>query len=161
MSDPFNAVLSVVVVVTIIVLLKIVEKIKFQDLEGSYKATTVIIILVVISEAIYLAISFSLLKNAIETVTSLSALLIFFAFVYLNKLQNAASGLSLALSSKVMVGEKVKIDGKKGTIVKIGLTKTIVEDDDSKNRLYIPNKKFDEVVVELTHNKKKEYLESE
>ena len=104
----------------------------------------------------YLSISFKLLEYVIETVTSLSAVLIFFAFVYLNKLQNAASGLSIALSPRINVGDLVEIENKSGKIVQLGLTKTVVElDKTNGKKMWIPNKKFDEAVTILENKQSK------
>jgi small-conductance mechanosensitive channel len=123
-----------------------VERIKFKTLSGSHKATGVIIIIISIIETIYLAITLKLLASAIEVVTSLSAILLFFTFVYLNKLQNAISGMSIALGKRFNVGNTIEFDGKQGEIMQIGLVKTIIKIDNNKIML-IPNKKFDEEVM--------------
>lgn len=159
-TEQVYGIISVLLAASLIIGLNILEKIKFQNLVGSYKAIIVITILIIIAEIIYLSISFRLLEYVIETVTSLSAVLIFFAFVYLNKLQNAASGLSIALSPRINVGDLVEIENKSGKIVQLGLTKTIVElDKINGKRMWIPNKKFDEVVTIL--DKKQSEIESE
>ena len=126
--------------------IKIIERYKFKTLSGSYKATGVIIIIISIIEIIYLSITLKLLISAIEIVTSLSAILLFFTFIYLNKLQNAISGMSISLGKRLNVGTQIEINGLKGTILQIGLTKTIVKVDDSDKLLLIPNKKFDEEI---------------
>lgn len=137
------AIISIIVTLGIFLAIKITERIKLKSLTGSHKATGVIFIIIAIAEVIYLAITLKVLSSAIEIVTSLSALLIFFAFVYLNKLQNAVSGISMSLG-KINVGNKIEFQGKTGTISQIGLVKTVIELDDSQKVLVIPNKKFDE-----------------
>lgn len=155
-TEQLYGIISILLAASIIICLNILEKTKFQNLVGSYKAIIVISILIIIAEAIYLSISFKLLAYVIETVTSLSAVLIFFAFVYLNKLQNAASGLSIALSPRINVGDFVEIDDKCGKVVQLGLTKTIVElDKTNGKKMWIPNKKFDEVVTILENQQSK------
>ncbi|MGD8707447.1 MAG: mechanosensitive ion channel [Nitrosopumilaceae archaeon] len=142
----FYAIISIITTACIILIIKLVERIKFKTLSGSHKATGVIIIIISIIETIYLAITLKLLASAIEVVTSLSAILLFFTFVYLNKLQNAISGMSIALGKRFNVGNTIEFDGKQGEIMQIGLVKTIIKIDNNKIML-IPNKKFDEEVM--------------
>ncbi|MGD8432149.1 MAG: mechanosensitive ion channel [Nitrosopumilaceae archaeon] len=156
MTIDIYAIISLIFALTAIAIVRIIDYYKFGGLEGSYKALVVIILLIVVAEGLYLSINFNLLTYAIETVTSLSAILIFMAFVFLNKLQNAASGLSIALSPNIHVGDKIELENKKGTIIKLGLTKTTVElDGDNSRKIWIPNKKFDEVLVSISKKEKK------
>ena len=143
----FYAIISIIVTACIFLIIKLVERIKFKTLSGSHKATGVIIIIISIIETMYLAITLKFLASAIEVVTSLSAILLFFTFVYLNKLQNAISGMSIALGKRFNVGNTIEFDGKKGEIIQIGLVKTIVKIDDGDKIMLIPNKKFDEEIM--------------
>ena len=151
MTLEIHAIISILITIAAIISAKIIDYYKFKKLEGSYKAFVVIVMLIVIAEGIYLSINFDLLTYALETVTSLSAILIFAAFVYLNKLQNAASGISIALSTNIRIGAKIEIEKRKGTIIKLGLTKTIIQMNDNDERIWIPNKKFDEVLVSISN----------
>ena len=155
--DPFFPILSLILVGSIIVIIKLVEYTKFQTLKGSHKATSVVFIILGVSESLYLSRSMGLLIPAIEIVTSLSAILLFFTFVYLNKLQNAVSGMSIALSPRMNVGDEIECKGKRGIITQIGLSKTIVKLEDSDRLMFIPNKKLDEEIsiikkIKTTHN---------
>lgn len=155
MTELVFGIVSIIITALCISIVKIVDYTKFKHLVGSYKATTVIIIIIVIAEGVYLSVSFQFLTSALETVTSLGAVLIFLAFVFLNKLQNAASGLSMALGSRGKLGDQVEIDGIRGTIVQLGLTKTVLEVKGMEGmRYYIPNKVFDEKASFLTFRKK-------
>ena len=153
------ALVSVLITTAIFIIIKIVEFTKFRTLLGSGKATGVIFIIIAIAETMYLSATLKILSPAIEVVTSLSAILLFFTFVYLNKLQNAISGMSIALGRRINVGNKIEFENKRGKIIQIGLTKTVVELEDSRIML-IPNKKFDEEVSVIsnpnTHNEKLE-----
>lgn len=140
------SIISIIVTLGIIIGIKIIEKYKFKTLSGSHKATGVIIIIISIIEIIYLSITLKLLISAIEIVTSLSAILLFFTFIYLNKLQNAISGMSISLGKRLNVGTSIEFNGLKGRILQIGLTKTIVKIDNSDKLMLIPNKKFDEEI---------------
>jgi small-conductance mechanosensitive channel len=151
-SNILYAVVSIVITASVFVIIKAVELTKFKTLLGSGKATGVICIIIAIAEAMYLLVTLKILSPAIEVVTSLSAILLFFTFVYLNKLQNAISGMSIALGRRINVGSKIEFGNKQGKIIQIGLTKTIVELDDSKLML-IPNKKFDEEVSIISNSK--------
>ncbi|MCA9827415.1 MAG: mechanosensitive ion channel [Nitrosopumilus sp.] len=151
-SNMLFAVISIVITSIVFIMIKVVEFTKFRTLLGSGKATGVIFIIITIAEVMYLSATLKILSPAIEVVTSLSAILLFFTFVYLNKLQNAISGMSIALGRRINVGSEIEFDNKLGTIIQIGLTKTIVELDDSRLML-IPNKKFDEEVSVISNSK--------
>ena len=142
-----------VITAIIIAVIKIIEFTKFRTLTGSHKATGVIFIIITIVEGIYVASSMKILSPAIEVVTSLSAFLLFFTFVYLNKLQNAISGMSISLGRRINVGNGIEYNGKYGTIIQIGLTKTIVQLDNSEKEMLIPNKKFDEEITIINRAK--------
>ncbi|QUC64087.1 mechanosensitive ion channel [Nitrosopumilus sp. K4] len=146
------AIISILITASIFIIIKIVEFTKFRTLLGSGKATGVIFIIIAIAEVMYLAVTLKMLSPAIEVVTSLSAILLFFTFVYLNKLQNAISGMSIALGRRINVGSDIEFEGKHGKIIQIGLTKTMVELNDSRVML-IPNKKFDEEVSIISNSK--------
>jgi hypothetical protein len=157
-TNVLYAIASLFITGIILALIKIVERIKFKSLSGSYKATGVMIIIIGIAEAIYLASSLRLLTTAIEVVTSLSAILLFFTFIYLNKLQNAISGMSISLGRRINVGTKIEFEGKYGRVIQIGLTKTIVRLDKSDNLMLIPNKKFDEEISVIDDSQIKKTL---
>ena len=151
-SSVTYAIVSIIITASIFVIIKVVELTKFRTLLGSGKATGVIFIIIAIAEAMYLSVTLKMLTPAIEVVTSLSAILLFFTFVYLNKLQNAISGMSIALGRRINVGSSIEFENKHGKIIQIGLTKTIVELEDSRLML-IPNKKFDEEVSVVSNSK--------
>jgi hypothetical protein len=130
---------SIFLTFIVLAIIKVIERIKFKTLSGSHKATGVIII-ISITEVIYLSMTLKILSSAIEIVTSLSAILLFFTFVYLNKLQNAVSGMSLSLGRRANIGNKIEFVGEKGTIIQIGLTKTIVKLDGTNRQMLIPSK---------------------
>lgn len=141
-----NVLFSIIITIVIVIGIKITEKYKLKTLSGSHKATGVIIIIISVIEVIYISITLKLLISAIEIVTSLSAILLFFTFIYLNKLQNAISGMSISLGKRLNVGTIIEINGVKGKIIQIGLTKTIVKLDSPNKLMMIPNKKFDEEI---------------
>ncbi len=141
------AIISIIITAIVLILIKIFDYIKLKTLSGSYKATGVIILIICIAEGLYLTRSFGILVPAIEVIASVSALLLFFTFVTLNKLQNAISGMSIALGSRINVGTKIEFEGKNGKVIQIGLTKTIVKLDNEEKLLLIPNKKFDEEIA--------------
>jgi len=150
----FYAIISIVITAVVLIIIKAIEVTKFRTLLGSGKATSVIFIIIAIAEIMYVSATLKILSPAIEVVTSLSAILLFFTFIYLNKLQNAISGMSIALGRRMSVESSIEFDGKRGKIIQIGLTKTVVELEDSRLML-IPNKKFDEEVTLISNSKMK------
>jgi preprotein translocase subunit YajC len=148
-NSVFYSILSLIIIGSILISIKLIEREKFKTLSGSHKATGVIIIILCVVEIIYLSLNFKLLSSAIEIVTSLSAFLLFFTFIYLNKLQNAISGLSISLGNRIKVGQRIEFEGNFGKVTQIGLTKTIIKLEDSERIMLIPNKKFDEEITIL------------
>ena len=64
--------------------------------------------------------------------------------------------MSIALGTRMNVGDSLEFEGKKGKIKQIGLTKTIIELDESSKIMMIPNKKIDEeiAIIQKNHPKK-------
>lgn len=153
-SNIFYAIVSIAITALVLIIIKAIEVTKFRTLLGSGKATSVIFIIIGIAEIMYVSATLKILSPAIEVVTSLSAILLFFTFIYLNKLQNAISGMSIALGRRMNVESIIEFDGKRGKIIQIGLTKTVVELEDSRLML-IPNKKFDEEIALISNSKMK------
>ncbi|MEM1947062.1 MAG: mechanosensitive ion channel [Candidatus Caldarchaeum sp.] len=67
------------------------------------------------------------------------------------------SGISLALDPKINIGSEVEIDGKRGKIIDITLTRVVISGDEC--IILVPNKKFrEEVVVVYSTKPLEKYL---
>jgi moderate conductance mechanosensitive channel len=55
------------------------------------------------------------------------------------------AGISIALDPRLNIGSEVEVDGKRGKIIEISLTRTIISGDEC--LIIVPNRKFRESVV--------------
>jgi len=154
MSQTVFAVISIVITVAIMLIVKLIDRVKFKELAGSHKIVVVVCILAVSGELVYLSTSFGLLVYAVETIASIGVGLVVLGIAFQNKLKNAAAGLSIYLGPRVNLGDIIEIDNKVGVVKEIHLTKTIIELNDG-NEMWIPNVKFDEAII-ITHKGNKQ-----
>ena len=154
MSQIVFAVISLVITITIMLIVKFIDRVKFKELTGSHKIVVVVWMLAIAGELVYLSTSFGLLEYVFEIIASIGVGLVVLGITFQNKLKNAAAGLSIFLGSRVNLGDIIEIDNKVGVIKEIHLTKTIVELNDG-NEMRIPNVKFDEEII-ITHKGNKQ-----
>jgi len=154
MSQIVFAVISIVITITIMLIAKFIDRVKFKGLTGSHKIVVVVSILAISGELVYLSTSFGLLEYVFEIIASIGVGLVVLGITFQNKLKNAAAGLSIFLGPRINLGDIIEIDNKVGVIKEIHLTKTIIELNDG-NEMWIPNVKFDEEVI-ITHKGNKQ-----
>ena len=154
MSQIVFAVISIVITITIMLIAKYIDHIKFKGLTGSHKIVVVVSMLAIASELVYLSTSFGLLEYVFEIIASIGVGLVVLGITFQNKLKNAAAGLSIFLGPRVNLGDIIEIDNKVGVIKEIHLTKTIIELKNG-NEMWIPNVKFDEEII-ITHKGNKQ-----
>ena len=154
MSEIVLVVISIVITITIMLIVKIIDRVKFKELTGSHKIVVVVGLLAIAGELVYLSTSFGLLVYAFETIASIGVGLVVLGIAFQNKLKNAAAGLSIYLGPRINLGDIIEIDNKVGVVKEIHLTKTIIELNDG-NEMWIPNVQFDEKIV-ITHKGNKQ-----
>jgi len=154
MSQIIFFVISIVITVAIMLIVKLIDRVKFKDLTGSHKIVVVVCLLAIAGELVYLSTSFGLLGYVFETIASIGVGLVVLGITFQNKLKNAAAGLSIYLGPRINLGDLIEIDNKVGVIKEIHLTKTIIELKNG-NEMWIPNVKFDEGIV-ITHKENKQ-----
>ena len=154
MSQIIFAVISIVITITIMLIAKCIDRMKFKGLTGSHKIVVGVSMLAIAGELVYLSTSFGLLEYVFEIIASIGVGLVVLGITFQNKLKNAAAGLSIFLGPQVNLGDIIEIDNKVGVIKEIHLTKTIIELNDG-NEMWIPNVKFDEEVI-ITHKGNKQ-----
>jgi len=154
MPEIVLVVISIVITVAIMLIVKLIDRVKFKELTGSHKIVVVVGLLALTGELVYLSTSFGLLAYAFETIASIGVGLVVLGIAFQNKLKNAVAGLSIYLSPRVNLGDIIEIDNKVGVVKEIRLTKTIIELNDG-NEMWIPNVKFDEEIV-ITHKGNKQ-----
>ena len=154
MSQIVFAVISIVITISIMLIAKCIDRVKFKGLTGSHKIVVVVSMLAIVGELVYLSTSFGLLEYVFEIIASIGVGLVVLGITFQNKLKNAAAGLSIFLGPRVNLGDIIEIDNKVGVIKEIHLTKTIIELNDG-NEMWIPNVKFDEEII-ITHKGNKQ-----
>ena len=154
MTQIVFAVISIVITISIMLIAKYIDRVKFKGLTGSHKIVVVVSMLAIASELVYLSTSFGLLEYVFEIIASIGVGLVVLGITFQNKLKNAAAGLSIFLGPQVNLGDIIEIDNKVGVIKEIHLTKTIIELNDG-NEMWIPNVKFDEEII-ITHKGNKQ-----
>jgi len=154
MSQIVFAVISIVITISIMLIAKYIDRVKFKGLTGSHKIVVVVSMLAIVGELVYLSTSFGLLEYVFEIIASIGVGLVVLGITFQNKLKNAAAGLSIFLGPRVNLGDIIEIDNKVGVIKEIHLTKTIIELNNG-NEMWIPNVKFDEEII-ITHKGNKQ-----
>ena len=154
MTQIVFAVISIVITISIMLIAKYIDRVKFKGLTGSHKIVVVVFMLAIAGELVYLSTSFGLLEYVFEIIASIGVGLVVLGITFQNKLKNAAAGLSIFLGPRVNLGDIIEIDNKVGVIKEIHLTKTIIELNDG-NEMWIPNVKFDEEII-ITHKGNKQ-----
>jgi len=154
MSQTVFVVISIAITVAIMLIVKLIDRVKFKELAGSHKIVVVVCILAVSGELVYLSTSFGLIEYVFEIIASIGVGLVVLGIAFQNKLKNAAAGLTIFLGPRVNLGDIIEIDNKVGVVKEIHLTKTIIELKDG-NEMWIPNVKFDEAII-ITHKGNKQ-----
>lgn len=148
------AVISIVVAVSVLAITKYLTSTKLADLKGTQKLLGLISFIVIGIELTYLGVLFDLFTLASSVIASLGVAFALITFALQNHLKNIVSGIGLYMNKRIDVGDIIEIDDKKGTIVEFHLMKTIALTDDGRF-MNIPNLKFNETVVLISHKDKK------
>lgn len=149
-------VLSVALAVGVFFATRQIIKIKFPDLKGTEKLLGLATAGIVLAEIVYLGINFRLFSFALELITSIGVGMVVFGIALQHQLKNIVSGIGLFFNKEINVGDIIRIEEEKGTIIELHLTHTIALTEKGE-RINIPNQKFAEDVVVITHKRKGNY----
>jgi small-conductance mechanosensitive channel len=127
---------------------------KLSNLKGTQKLLGLISIIIIGLELTFLGVLFDLFTIAASVIASAGVAFALVSFALQNHLKNMVSGIGLYLNKRIDIGDIVEIDSKKGTIIEFHLMKTVALTDDGKF-MNIPNLKFNETVVLISHKDKK------
>ena len=150
----YYAIISIVISTTMWVAVKFFMSRKLANLQGTQKLLGLISIIIIGFELAFLGISFDLFTIASSVIASVGVAFALVSFALQNHLKNTVSGIGLYLNKRIDIGDIVEIDGKKGTITEFHLMKTVALTDDGEF-MNIPNLKFSETVVLISHKDKK------
>jgi small-conductance mechanosensitive channel len=127
---------------------------KLSNLKGTQKLLGLISVIIIGLELTFLGVLFDLFTIAASVIASAGVAFALVSFALQNHLKNMVSGIGLYLNKRIDIGDIVEIDSKKGTIIEFHLMKTVALTDDGKF-MNIPNLKFNETVVLISHKDKK------
>lgn len=152
--------LSIIVSAIVFLSIRYTIRKKLRDLKGTQKLLGLITIGIIVSELVYLGISFELFKIAAEIIASIGVAFALVVWSIQNNLKNAVAGIGIYLNPEIDVGDIIEVDGNKGVIIEIQLTKiTAISEEGVK--LFIPTQKIHEEVVKIHHKERREYNQKE
>ena len=147
----YNAIISIIISITVFSVIKLVISRKLSNLKGSQKLVGLISFIIVIIQLVYLGVLFDLFTLAASVIASFGVAFALISFALQNHLKNIVSGIGLYLNKKINIGDTIEIDGKKGVITEFHLLKTIAKTQEGKI-MNIPNLKFSETVILTSSN---------
>lgn len=151
-----HGILSIVISTVSFFTIRYIIRIKFHDLKGTEKLLGLATAGIILAEIVYLGINFKMFSFALELITSIGVGMVIFGIAFQHQLKNIVAGIGLFFNKEINVGDIIKIDFEKGTIIELHLTHTIALTDKGE-RINIPNQKFAEDVVVITHKRKGNY----
>lgn len=105
-----------------------------------------VLTIISLAAAIYLAVTWGLFEVLIGVAAAAGAITLIVGLALLPWINDAFAGVALILDPLIKVGAEVELEGKRGRIVEIRLTKTRIAGDEC--LLIVPNRKFrDELVI--------------
>lgn len=148
------AIISLAIASGVFLLLRQVIRTKFKRLKGVQKMLKQITIAIIIVEIFYLGFDFDLFKFAIETIASIGVAFVLVAWALQNHLKNIVAGIEIYLNPKIDVGHTIEVEGNRGVITELYLTKIVAITEDGAE-LTIPTQKIHQEVAKLYPKEKK------
>ncbi len=138
--------------VSLFIFAKTIIQRKLSELKGSQKIIGIASIGIVIGEILYVGNEWRLFQIAFEAIASIGVAFGLFSIALQSHIRNAIAGIGIYLNPQINVGDVIEVEGKKGVIIEIHLTKTILLTDEGQ-RVFIPNLKFTESVMIISQKK--------
>ena len=143
--------ISIVIAIFAFFIARLIINHKLKDLYGYQKILSIIVILIIFGELLFLGLSYGLFNFALELVTSIGVGMVVLGISFQNTLKNRVAGIRIFFNTEVRIGDTIQINENKGKIIKIGLSKTIAETENG-SKIFIPNQKFNDDVIIITRN---------
>ncbi len=151
--DYLVGILSVVVSLGVFFSIRYVIRLRLRKLKGTQKLLGLISVGIIVTELVYLGINFELFKIATEIIASVGVAFALVVWSLQNNLKNAVAGIGIYLNPEIDVGDVIEVDGNKGVILELHLTKITAMSEDGV-KLFIPTQKVHEEVVKIYHKKR-------
>ena len=149
------AIVSIIASIGIFLIIRSIIKVKLKRLKGIQKMISLIGIGIIVCEFGYLAINFDLFRIATEIIASVGVAFALVVWSLQNSLKNTVAGIGIYLNPEIDIGDIIEVDGNKGVIIELHLTKITAMTDDG-IKLFIPTQKIHEEVVQIQHTKRKQ-----
>lgn len=146
--------ISIVISIVIFFSIRGMIKTKLKKLKGTQKMLKLISLGIVITEVTYLGINFGIFQHATEVIASVGVAFALVVWAIQNNLKNMVAGIGIYLNSEIDIGDIIEVEGNKGVIIELHLTKITALDDDGV-KMFIPTQKYHEEVVKIYHKQKK------
>ena len=143
---------SLVISVALFLFARTIIQSKLSELKGSQKIIGIISIGIVIGEIMYIGNTWRLFEIAFEAIASIGVAFGLLSIALQSHLRNAIAGIGIYMNPQINIGDVLEVDGKKGVVIEIHLTKTILLTEDDQ-RVFIPKLKFTESVMIISHKK--------
>ena len=153
-TDYLIGVLSIFISIGIFFSIRYVIRLRLPKLKGTQKLLGLISVGIIVTEAVYLGINFELFKIATEIIASVGVAFALVVWSLQNNLKNAVAGIGIYLNPEIDVGDVIEVDGNKGVILELHLTKITAMSEDGV-KLFIPTQKVHEEVVKIYHKQRK------
>ncbi|MEM0440836.1 MAG: mechanosensitive ion channel [Candidatus Caldarchaeum sp.] len=142
-QEIFGTLLASVVFLLLIALLRYFLQRKFR--QETRKVLYFAVVLLSTVYFSYIAYLWRLFEFVVGVLATAGALGLLFALSLVPYVSDIFAGISIVLDPRINVGSEVEIDGKRGVITEITLTRTIISGDEC--LIMVPNKKFRDSVV--------------
>ena len=152
--DYLIGIISVIVSLGVFFSIRYVIRLRLRKLKGTQKLLGLISIGIIIIELVYLGINFELFKIATEIIASVGVAFALVVWSLQNNLKNTVAGIGIYLNPEIDVGDVIEVDGNKGVILELHLTKITAMSEDGV-KIFIPTQKLHEDVVKIYHKSHK------
>ena len=145
--------ISFVIAVIVFFIARLIIHYKLKELHGHQKVLSIVVIMIIFGELLFLGLSYGLFNFALELVASIGVGMVVLGISFQNTLKNWVAGIGIFFNSEVNLGDTIQIKENKGKIIKIGLSKTVALTENG-SKIFIPNQKFNDEVIIITRNLK-------
>lgn len=147
-EDLLFAIISMIISVGIFFVVRSIIKIKLGKLKGTQKMLGLVTIGIVVCELAYLGVNFDLFRIASEIIASVGVAFALVVWSLQNYLKNTVAGIGIYLNPEIDVGDIIEVEGNKGVIIELALTKITALTEDGV-KLFIPAQKMHEDVTRI------------
>ena len=147
------AIISIAIASGVFLAIRRIIHTKFKKLKGAQKMLNAVTILIIVIELFYLGFDFDLFKFATETIASIGVAFILVGWAFQNHLKNTIAGIEVYMNPRIDIGDTIEVEGTRGTIVEMYLTKIIAITENG-GELTVPTQKIHQEATTIYHKKK-------